>query len=193
VVHSNSKFRVSATEDSRRQLLRRKFRVQKIYPKLRWFEPKLRGFEPNVRFSNRNFGFSNRNFRFSKRNFGFIEPKLRIFRTETLGFPTETSCFWKPKFCVFNPKLFVLQRFILSYRNFGCSKYKIHTKFLTKFRLSLSGNRRNSRSFGRKWIWNCVNVRNGFRWRKICLIYDDLIAQWFSVSPRRRRQWVRFP
>jgi hypothetical protein len=116
-------FGFTLPKHSGRQLLR-KFRVQKFYPKLRVFEP-----------------------------------KLRVYRTETLGFRTETSCFWKPKFRVFKPKLLVLQRFffcltetsgvdsgIFCDRNFGIS----NTTKITKFRLS--GNRRNSRSFGRKWI-----------------------------------------
>jgi hypothetical protein len=45
-------------------------------------------------------------------------------------------------------KFFVFQRFF--FRPTQTSEHQIHTKFLTKFRLS--GNRRSSRSFGRKQI-----------------------------------------
>jgi hypothetical protein len=90
------------------------------------FCPKLRCFKPK--------------FRVYEPKFRVFEPKLRVFRTETSFFLPETSCFWKPEFCVFKPKLFVLQRIFFR----PTETYQIYTKF------RLSGNRRYSRSFGRK-------------------------------------------
>jgi hypothetical protein len=88
---------------------------------------------------NRNFGFSNLNFR-------SFEPKLRGFRTET--------SFSYPKLRVFENRSFVFlnqsSSFCKDFFSSESSEYQIHTKFRTKFRLS--GNRRNSRSFGRKLI-----------------------------------------
>jgi hypothetical protein len=113
---------------SGRQLLW-KFRVQKFY-----------------------FGVFNR-------NFGSFEPKLRIFRTETSFFLPETSCIWKPEFRIFLKQSFsfckqiffvlpILRVLIPKFFATETLEYQIHAKFLTKFRLS--GNRRNSRSFGWK-------------------------------------------
>jgi hypothetical protein len=132
-LHSNLKFRVSATEAFWKTIFT-KVSSSKILTQ-------------NFRFSNTNFGFSNRNFGFSN-CFGFSY--------RNIGFLTKTSCLWKSKFRVFKPKLFVLQRFFFVLPKFQVlipvffatetSEYQIHTKFIVpKFR-------RNPRSFGRKKI-----------------------------------------
>jgi hypothetical protein len=105
-------FGFSLPKHTGKQLLR-KFRVQKIYPKLRIFEPnfgfsnrnigfsnlfsgfqpklrifepKLRVFELNFEFSNWNLGFFNLNSGFSTQNFGFLNRKFVFLKTKV-------SCF----------------------------------------------------------------------------------------------------
>jgi hypothetical protein len=110
----------------------------------------------NFGFSYRNFGFLNRDFGFSNLNFGifkpFFEPKLRfsypklpVFENRSFVFLNQSCSFCKEIFFVL-PKLRLL---IPGFFVTETSEYQIHTKFLTKFRLSRSRlNRRNSRSFG---------------------------------------------
>jgi hypothetical protein len=78
---------------SRRQLLR-KFRVQKIYPKLQAFEPKLRVFEPKLLV----FG-----------------PKLRVFRTETFVLSTRNFVFLKIEVSCLNQSCFLIW-FVIFYK-----------------------------------------------------------------------------
>jgi hypothetical protein len=89
-MHSNSKFRVSATEAFRKTTFT-KVSSSKIYPE--------------------SSSFLTETSRFRTETSDFLKPKLRVLRTETPGFRTETSGFLKPKLRVFEPKLFVLQRF----------------------------------------------------------------------------------
>jgi hypothetical protein len=60
-----------------------------------------------------------------------FEPKLRVFENRRFVFLNENCSFCSEFFCD------------------ETSEYQIHTKFLTKY--WLSENRRNSRSFRRKW------------------------------------------
>jgi hypothetical protein len=86
LLHSNLKFRFSATE----------YRI----PKDNFYG----SFE--LKKITRNFEFSNRNFRFSYRNFGFFKPKLRVFEPKrrvfenrSFVFLTHSCSFCKDFFC----------------------------------------------------------------------------------------------
>jgi hypothetical protein len=93
-----------------------------------------------------NSGFFNQNFGFFEPKLRFSYLKLRVFENRSYLFLNQSCSFCKYFFFVL-PKLRVLIPGLFATET---SEYQIHTKFLTKFRL-LSGNRRNSRIFGRKW------------------------------------------
>jgi hypothetical protein len=128
--------------------------IQKFYPKLRIFRTETSG------FSNWNFGFYESKLRVFRPKLQVFEPKLRIFRTEI-------SDLLKPKFRVFKTKVVSFAKVFLSSRNFGCwfldflRPKLLNIKSIRSFdwaetgeiiEFRLSENRRNSRSFGRKWI-----------------------------------------
>jgi hypothetical protein len=104
ILHSNSKFRVSATVAFWKTTFT-EVSSSKILPKASGFRTETLGFRTETSS-------------FLNRNFGFFEPKLRVFRTETSGFRTKFSCVLKPKFRVFKPRLCV---WIFCDRNFGIS------------------------------------------------------------------------
>jgi hypothetical protein len=86
---------------------KRKFRVQKFYPKHQVFEPELRDFEPKLQvLRTETSGFTNRNFGFSKRNFVFLNQSCSFCKdffclTETSG--VNSGIFCDPNFGISNP------------------------------------------------------------------------------------------
>jgi hypothetical protein len=119
-------FEFPLSKHSRRQLLR-KFRVQNFYSKLRGFEPKIWIFEPKL------WVF--------KPKLRVFEQKLRVFENRSFVILNQSCSFYKDFFCPTETSSVFATKTL---------EYQIHTKFLTKFRLSK--NRRNSRSFVRKCI-----------------------------------------
>jgi hypothetical protein len=91
-MHSNTKFRVFATETFRNTTFT-KISSSK-------FLPETSGFWTKFEFSNRNFGFLNQ-------NFGFLELKLRIFESKLRVI--------EPKLCVFENRSFVFLKQSISF------------------------------------------------------------------------------
>jgi hypothetical protein len=120
--HSKSKFRVSPTEAFRKTTFTE---------------------VSSSKFLRETSGFSNRNFGFFEPKLRVFEPKLRVFENRSFVFLKQSCSFYKDFFVL--PKLRAL---IPGFFATETSEHQIHTKFLTKFRLS--ANRRNSRSFVRK-------------------------------------------
>jgi hypothetical protein len=122
-IHSNSKFRVSATEAFRRTTFT-EVSSSKFWPKTSGYGTETSGFRTETS------GFRTETSGFRTETSGFW--------TETSFFLPETSCCWKPEFRVFKPKLFVLQRiFFRPTETSGVdsgifatktSEYQIHTK-----------------------------------------------------------------
>jgi hypothetical protein len=96
--HSNSKFRVSATEAFRKTTFT-EVSSSKILPETSGFRTETSGFRTETS------GFSNRNFGFFEPKLWVFQPKLRVFESRIIVFLNQ-SC----SFC---------NEFFLSYRNFG--------------------------------------------------------------------------
>jgi hypothetical protein len=97
-VHSNSKFRVSATEAFRKTTFT-EVSSSKISPETSGFRTKTSGFRTETSsFRTETSGFSNRNFGFFKPKLWVFQLKLRVFENQSFVFLNQSCSFCKDFF-----------------------------------------------------------------------------------------------